>query len=465
MDAGDDSVNRTVDSTRARACHIVDRGIHRRGSCEWRVLDVTLASGVRKDLSGEENGNDDTDGSGDGRDGGDESDGGDGGDKNDGGDGQKNRTSFKHSGVDGGRDVSRGSDRDCDFDVVDVKNLTEEAFHRGWFVPRRPLLIRGGAMHMPASTTWKPPYSNLRKLLGRMPVRVSPIPYGSNFGWPFRDVTFADYLDLMAKDSAAPSELGGHGRTPEDAEDADGADDADDVTDFRKGGGAVLSNTAVDTDGTQHSHRAATTSNTASHTASHTASNTTSDAIPVRAADLPSMLPPFYVFHSVPVGELRQAGAGSVYTHDLGRFRFPFMDPTFYVMDKNGIQVAVGRNGTGAPFHWHTDAMNVLFQGRKVWFMRPQVDLDAPFDRWPISVINRRRPGGRRREQSTEAAAAAAAGGSSEDLKSSVIFRCVQEAGDAVYIPAFWGHGTINDGNCAGVAREFRARTKRWQES
>ena len=50
-------------------------------------------------------------------------------------------------------------------------------------------------------------------------------------------------------------------------------------------------------------------------------------------------------------------------------------------------------------------------------------------------------------------------------MKSSVIFRCVQEAGDAVYIPAFWGHGTINDGNCAGVAREFRARTKRWQES
>ena len=175
------------------------------------------------------------------------------------------------------------------------------------------------------------------------------------------------------------------------------------------------------------------------------------------------MLPPFYVFHSVPIEELRQAGAGSVYTNDLGRFRFPFMDPTFYVMDNTGIQVVVGKSGTGAPFHWHKDAMNVLFQGRKVWFMRPQVDLDAPFDRWPISVINRHRRGKRRREQSTEAAAAA--GGSSEEEKSPVILRCVQEAGDAVYIPAFWGHGTINDGNCAGVAREFRARTKRWQES
>ena len=41
------------------------------------------------------------------------------------------------------------------------------------------------------------------------------------------------------------------------------------------------------------------------------------------------------------------------------------------VMSRFGAQFYLGAPGTGAPVHFHTDAMNLLIHGRKRWVMLP----------------------------------------------------------------------------------------------
>ena len=94
-------------------------------------------------------------------------------------------------------------------------------------------------------------------------------------------------------------------------------------------------------------------------------------------------------------------------------------------------QFFLGPPGTGAPMHAHGDALNTLVFGRKRWFLLPP----------------------RRAAFSTEPAAALAArtGGAGPPGA----LRCTQRAGDVIFVPAGWGHATINTRTSVGYATEF----------
>uniref|UniRef100_A0A7S2SR03 JmjC domain-containing protein n=2 Tax=Rhizochromulina marina TaxID=1034831 RepID=A0A7S2SR03_9STRA len=100
-------------------------------------------------------------------------------------------------------------------------------------------------------------------------------------------------------------------------------------------------------------------------------------------------------------------------------------------------QFYFGDTGTGAPVHYHNDAVNVLLFGTKEWFLFPPehalYSVEPPFQ-WD---------------------AAGPLGAYPED---SPALRCVQHADDVAYIPEGWGHGTRNAATSIGVAFELSLR-------
>ena len=48
--------------------------------------------------------------------------------------------------------------------------------------------------------------------------------------------------------------------------------------------------------------------------------------------------------------------------------------------------------------------------------------------------------------------------GALDELVEAAPFECVQEAGDALYVPTNWGHATINVEESIGIAHEFHVR-------
>lgn len=92
-------------------------------------------------------------------------------------------------------------------------------------------------------------------------------------------------------------------------------------------------------------------------------------------------------------------------------------------------QFSVGGVLMGAPFHYHPAATNTLFYGRKLWFLASPADggwsNEAPYrSLLRVGVY----PGAR---------------------------RCVQEAGDILFVPESWSHATICLTDCVSVSHEF----------
>lgn len=130
------------------------------------------------------------------------------------------------------------------------------------------------------------------------------------------------------------------------------------------------------------------------------------------------------VFLSARGADTNAAGAGAA--HSSSSFHY----------SRILTQFTLGLPATGTPIHIHNSAWNALFAGRKLWVMlRPphgELSVRHPFQR--------RLPGDREMGSVTE--------GGKE-------LRCVQEAGDMVYVPERWGHGVVNLAASIAVAEEF----------
>jgi ribosomal protein L16 Arg81 hydroxylase len=94
--------------------------------------------------------------------------------------------------------------------------------------------------------------------------------------------------------------------------------------------------------------------------------------------------------------------------------------------------VFLGPAGSGAPFHFHKDALNLLLVGRKAWFLTPPSS--ASYSTIPIAEW--------------------VAGGLERPGEGDLLL-CEQEEGDALYVPAGWGHAVLNLEPAAGVALEW----------
>jgi oxalate decarboxylase/phosphoglucose isomerase-like protein (cupin superfamily) len=99
------------------------------------------------------------------------------------------------------------------------------------------------------------------------------------------------------------------------------------------------------------------------------------------------------------------------------------------------VQFYLGPPGTGAPMHYHLDAVNVLLHGEKDWLLLPPA----------AAVYSTERAAGL--FQSLAAGRAAAAGPPP--------MLCTQRAGDAMFVPRGWGHAILNTRTSVGYAVEF----------
>ena len=151
----------------------------------------------------------------------------------------------------------------------------------------------------------------------------------------------------------------------------------------------------------------------------------------------PGQAPLPFLFAAVPQGvegsaatELERVLSG----HSLPAIGF-FRHSKIYANGRE--QFFLGANGTGAPMHFHTHALNMLVYGRKQWFaIQPRFEATYRGDirTW-------------------------AEEGKHKYLQQGIeVQECIQEQGDVLYIPEHWTHGVLNLAESVGIATEFDLR-------
>lgn len=95
-------------------------------------------------------------------------------------------------------------------------------------------------------------------------------------------------------------------------------------------------------------------------------------------------------------------------------------------------QFYLGPCGSGAPFHYHENAVNILVYGEKLWGLQPP----------SIAVYSVRHP-------SSQLLASTASSRGNGAIK------CVQRPREALFLPRGWGHSTINLAETTGFAVEY----------
>lgn len=130
---------------------------------------------------------------------------------------------------------------------------------------------------------------------------------------------------------------------------------------------------------------------------------------------------PEYLFESLPVNHPIRKVVEHHFPDWAGKSR----------TEERQVQLAIGPEGSGAPLHYHKAAVNTLFYGRKKWFLTPPKDSvysSRPLLEWV---------------------------GTDKLETKSVVLECVQQPGDVIFVPDFWGHATHNILPSVAVASEF----------
>ena len=92
---------------------------------------------------------------------------------------------------------------------------------------------------------------------------------------------------------------------------------------------------------------------------------------------------------------------------------------------------------SGAPFHFHEDALNLLIHGRKQWWLAPPA----------AASFSKEHPAAREVRLGLGAGAGAA--------RPTPPHTCMQHAGEMLYVPRGWGHSAQNHGEAIGIAFEI----------
>lgn len=117
--------------------------------------------------------------------------------------------------------------------------------------------------------------------------------------------------------------------------------------------------------------------------------------------------------------------------------------PVLSASHSPNVQFYIGGPASGAPLHYHKDAVNIMAAGQKRWFLLPPQHAlysTIPAADWVSALVS----------NSTSLAAYAS-------TLQGHLLECTQEAGDALYVPFGWGHAVLNTGKgfTVGVAVEF----------
>ena len=154
---------------------------------------------------------------------------------------------------------------------------------------------------------------------------------------------------------------------------------------------------------------------------------------------------PFYIFEDPTVQTME--GGNTMETHSTFTkmltkdydWRAPFLkwNNTAHALNKDMFPIAqqfyIGGAGTGAPIHFHGDAWNVCAFGQRRWYLfQPE---HATYSKIPMKEwIEKDYPKLK---------------GGAKPLE------CMQRAGDVLFVPHLWGHGTYNVQESVGIAIEL----------
>jgi len=154
---------------------------------------------------------------------------------------------------------------------------------------------------------------------------------------------------------------------------------------------------------------------------------------------------PYYIFED-PTVQTSAGGGGadksSSFTKMLRKdydWRAPFLEwnDTAHVLNRDLFPIAqqfyIGGTGTGAPIHFHGDAWNVCAYGQRRWYLfKPEhaTYSKIPMKEWVAKDLPKLT-------------------GDAKPLE------CMQRAGDVIFVPHLWGHGTYNVQESVGVAIEL----------
>lgn len=161
-------------------------------------------------------------------------------------------------------------------------------------------------------------------------------------------------------------------------------------------------------------------------------------------ADL-SVLPPF-VKAIANLDLLDQAAIQQSAVSHSAHSSVTFMSiPTSVLLAHHHLQINpqfyLGGPSTGAPWHFHFNAVNALIHGEKQWFLQPPehafYSTESPLE-WVTRVATK----------SPEALYG-------PDHSPPPPMQCTQYSGDVIFAPAGWGHATINAEASIGFAFEI----------
>lgn len=126
------------------------------------------------------------------------------------------------------------------------------------------------------------------------------------------------------------------------------------------------------------------------------------------------------------------------------------------------IRVCVPAVRQGAPHHYHCDSVNTLVGGRKRWFILPPVHAFYS-NKHPVAWIKEHFSPSEVEIFLDHGTEAFHHHWNKKTFRTMLTNRgisdhmgvCDQEAGDMIYMPAFYGHATLNLEESVGIAYEF----------
>ena len=368
----------------------------------------------------------------------------------------------------------------CDIDIMDFtcsyatdkenclqkvslnQTLFAQDILRDYYIPNRPVLLRGLAKYWPIRSLWDYQHFLLRH--GKHQITSVDIPYAPVFGKKSSDtVTVLQHIQAFQK--CTPSMLRGEEKFP-------------------YGLSAEICSMYVD-NGEQISNEEEDSNNIIAPTDENGNIKSTNNK-PKK------IIPKPYVFHRLTPGEAFSVSLiddmtlvpwflntklprwdylvnnsvniqpdGSVDTVSSSSSSLPLESLMMALPQPPSPQFYLGGPGSGAPPHYHEDAWNVLAYGKKAWYIVPPSAAEymtVPIHEYILEVL----PKTKDKLVSTTNKNITTSSTSSFWGPNSRPLTCIQEAGDVIYVPHGWGHGVLNLETVIGYAVEFHSPFQRY---
>lgn len=343
--------------------------------------------------------------------------------------------------------------------------FTASDFLRGYFVPHRPVLLKGIGSHWPIRDAWAK--DALLSKQGDVTVSASSIPNAAAVGGTSKQLSLRQHVHAML---GCTLEIGsGDAVVPAEMREA-GVD-----RDMCRQYAGSASSTA-----SSYVYNRITAAN---HPSQPAASSATSSAASLSLLVDDMTILPWFMDISLPTRNATIGVDDQQQQQVSASYHEPLMQPYPHPPSPHFYS---GGPGTGSPvlYHSNSEVWNTLVHGRKLWMLQHPSDAEdstVPIHLYATHVLGGFKGAGEIDAQgyassatghSCSGSASSASPPSSSAPSASSSQRhgpkppapslCVQEGGDVMYVPRGWGHGVLHLETVVGYAVEFHSPLERY---